>query len=173
MRDFQRQERVWQQALHRAEIFAIVNTGLAPFPVTGGTVFPSCRFTSCASISWRCPGFSFLFKPQPGAAPSGRHAAGRNAAFGNPRLRHDEYLDALRRAGRSCRVLWPSRIFKARPASSGGTSFDLQTIGEWLALFLTLMPVAVTLALLWKIKEAIFTSFFELETPTGARQPGT
>jgi hypothetical protein len=31
MRDFQRQERVWQQALHRAEIFAIVNTGLAPF----------------------------------------------------------------------------------------------------------------------------------------------
>src|SRR5580692_8455590 len=31
MRDFQRQERVWQQALDRAEIFAIVNTGLAPF----------------------------------------------------------------------------------------------------------------------------------------------
>jgi hypothetical protein len=36
-------------------------------------------------------------------------------------------------------------------------------IGEWFILFLTLMPVAVTLALLWKIKEAIFTSFFEME----------
>src|SRR5580658_10131426 len=31
LRDFQRQERVWQQALHRAEFFAVVNTGLAPF----------------------------------------------------------------------------------------------------------------------------------------------
>src|SRR5580658_6108822 len=31
MRDFQRQERVWQHALDRAELFAIVNAGLAPF----------------------------------------------------------------------------------------------------------------------------------------------
>src|SRR5580658_440528 len=31
LRDFQRQERIWQQALHRAEIFAILNTGFAPF----------------------------------------------------------------------------------------------------------------------------------------------
>ena len=31
LRGFQRQERVWQQALHRTEFFAIVNTGLAPF----------------------------------------------------------------------------------------------------------------------------------------------
>jgi hypothetical protein len=38
-----------------------------------------------------------------------------------------------------------------------------QRIGEWLILFLTLTAVAVTLALLWKIKEAIFTSLFELE----------
>ena len=40
---------------------------------------------------------------------------------------------------------------------------DIYVFGEWLILFLTLMPVAVTLALLWKIKEAIFTSFFEVE----------
>src|SRR5208282_1153312 len=31
MRDFQKQERVWHQALHQAELFALVNTGLAPF----------------------------------------------------------------------------------------------------------------------------------------------
>jgi hypothetical protein len=34
---------------------------------------------------------------------------------------------------------------------------------DCLVLFLTLMPIAMTLALLWKIKEAIFTSFFEIE----------
>jgi len=33
----------------------------------------------------------------------------------------------------------------------------------WLALFFALMPVAMTLALLWKIKEAIFTSLIETE----------
>jgi hypothetical protein len=57
---------------------------------------------------------------------------------------------------------WRSR-FSRRARLIGRHSFDLQTIGEWLVLFLTLMPVAVTLALLWKIKEAIFTSFFEIE----------
>ncbi len=40
---------------------------------------------------------------------------------------------------------------------------DPQTIGEWLILLLTLTSVAVTLALLWRIKEAIFTGLFELE----------
>jgi uncharacterized membrane protein YagU involved in acid resistance len=30
--------------------------------------------------------------------------------------------------------------------------------GIWLALFLILMPLAMTMALLWKIKEVIFTS---------------
>ena len=53
--------------------------------------------------------------------------------------------------------------FQAAPRLIGRHFFNLQAIGEWLALFLTLMPVAVTLALLWKLKEAILTSFFELE----------
>jgi hypothetical protein len=39
----------------------------------------------------------------------------------------------------------------------------LQEAGLWLALFCALMPVATTLALLWKIKEAIFTSLFNAE----------
>ena len=53
--------------------------------------------------------------------------------------------------------------FQGAPRLIGRHIVDLQTIGEWLVLFLTLMPTAVTLALLWKIKEAIFTSFFEIE----------
>jgi hypothetical protein len=53
--------------------------------------------------------------------------------------------------------------FHYAPRSIGRHFVDLQTLGEWLVLFLTLMPTAVTLALLWKIKEAIFTSFFEVE----------
>jgi hypothetical protein len=53
--------------------------------------------------------------------------------------------------------------FRDVPRLIGRHWFDLQIFGPWLILFLTIMPVAVTLALLWKIKEAIFTSFFEVE----------
>jgi hypothetical protein len=42
-------------------------------------------------------------------------------------------------------------------------SFALQETAVWFALFFALMPVAMTLALLWKIKEAIFASLFEVD----------
>jgi hypothetical protein len=35
--------------------------------------------------------------------------------------------------------------------------------GVWLALFLMLMPLAMTMALLWKIKEVIFSSLTNAE----------
>ena len=38
--------------------------------------------------------------------------------------------------------------------------------GLWLVLFLDLMPLAMTLAILWKIKEVIFLSIFEAEPLT-------
>jgi hypothetical protein len=53
--------------------------------------------------------------------------------------------------------------WRGAPRLIGRHWADLQILGEWLVLFLTLMPTAVTLALLWKIKEAIFTGFFEIE----------
>ena len=35
--------------------------------------------------------------------------------------------------------------------------------GLWFILFLSLMPLALTLAILWRIKEVIFQSLFEQE----------
>jgi hypothetical protein len=35
--------------------------------------------------------------------------------------------------------------------------------GVWMALFLMLMPLAMTMALLWKIKEVIFSSLTDAE----------
>jgi hypothetical protein len=32
--------------------------------------------------------------------------------------------------------------------------------GVWLVLFLVLIPVAMTMALIWKVKEVILTSIF-------------
>jgi hypothetical protein len=37
----------------------------------------------------------------------------------------------------------------------------LEPMQHWLVLFLVLLPVAVTMSLIWKIKEAVFNCVFE------------
>jgi hypothetical protein len=161
MRDFQRQERVWQQALHRAELFAIVNTGLAPF-LGWWHRFPYVPFYGACVIFLGASGFLFLMcvnqvlrrlaamLPDETLRQETRAFAAWNtwmlsAALAG--LSVDLVLTDLRGAPRLPASAWP----------------DAQRIGEWVILFLTLTSVAVTLALLWKIKEAIFTGLFELE----------
>jgi hypothetical protein len=53
------------------------------------------------------------------------------------------------------------RLWRAPVRLLGHFSFALQETALWFALFFALMPLAMTLALLWKIKEAIFSSLFE------------
>jgi hypothetical protein len=161
MRDFQRQERVWQQALHRAELFAIVNTGLAPF-LCWWHRFPYVPFYGACVIFLGASGYLFLMcvnqvlrrlaamLPDETLRLETRAFAAWNTwmlAAALAGLCVDLVLADLRGAPRLPAGHWP----------------DAQRIGEWLILFLTLTSVAVTLALLWKIKEAIFTGLFELE----------
>src|SRR5271156_2318508 len=61
MRDFQRQERVWQVALHRAGIFAIVNAGLAPF-LFWWHRFPAVPFYFVCVNFLAVSGFFFLLQ---------------------------------------------------------------------------------------------------------------
>jgi hypothetical protein len=39
----------------------------------------------------------------------------------------------------------------------------IDAFGLWIILFFVLMPLAMTMSLLWKIKEVIFSSVFETE----------
>jgi hypothetical protein len=161
MRDFQPQERVWHQALDRAEIFAIVNTGLAPF-LFWWHRFPTVAFYSVCVKFLAATGFLFLI--------CSNQVLRRLAA-----MLPDEMLRLetrtfttintwmLSAALGSLSVYLALTNFQGAPRPIGQRGLDMSMIGEWFILFLTLMPVAVTLALLWKIKEAIFTSFFEME----------
>jgi hypothetical protein len=161
MRGFQRQERVWHEALDHAEAFAIINTGLAPF-LYWWHRFPLVPFYFVCVNFLAVSGFLFLIHIN--------HVLRRLAA-----MLPDEMLRVETRTFASLNTWMLSGALGCLGASLalahfwgatrlfGGRFFNLQTIGEWLVLFLTLMPVAVTLALLWKIKEAIFTSFFEVE----------
>jgi hypothetical protein len=49
------------------------------------------------------------------------------------------------------------------PAAIGRIIVGDNPRGLWLILFMNLMPLAMTLAILWRIKEVIFTSIFEAE----------
>jgi hypothetical protein len=161
MRDFQPQERVWRQALDRAEIFAIVNTGLAPF-LFWWHRFPTVAFYSVCVKFIAATGFLFLI--------CSNQVLRRLAAMlpdETLRLETRTFTTIntwmLSAALGSLSVYLVLTDFQGAPRHIEQRGLDMSMIGEWFILFLTLMPVAVTLALLWKIKEAIFTSFFEME----------
>jgi hypothetical protein len=161
LRDFQRQERIWQQALHRAELFAIVNTGLAPF-LFWWHRFPFVPFYFVCVNFLSVSGYLFLMQLN--------QVLRRLAAMlPDEMLRTESRTFAAMNTWMLSAALGGLSVYLVLTGFHGtarliGRHFvDLQAIGEWLVLFLTLMPAAVTLALLWKIKEAIFTSFFEVE----------
>ncbi|HEV7926956.1 MAG TPA: hypothetical protein VGR14_16490 [Verrucomicrobiae bacterium] len=161
MRDFQPQERVWHQALDRAEIFAIVNTGLAPF-LFWWHRFPTVAFYSVCVKFLAATGFLFLIC-------SNQVLRRLSAMLPDETLRLETRTFTtintwmLSAALGSLSVYLALTDFQGVPRHIEQRGLDMSMIGEWFILFLTLMPVAVTLALLWKIKEAIFTSFFEME----------
>jgi hypothetical protein len=161
LRDFQRQERVWQQALHRADMFAIINTGLAPF-LFWWHRFPFVPFYFVCVNFLALSGYLFLIQLN----QTLRRLA---AMLPDEMLRTETRTFAAMNTWMLSAALGGLAVyllltdFQGAPRLIGRHFIDLQSIGEWLVLFLTLMPVAVTLALLWKIKEAIFTSFFEIE----------
>jgi hypothetical protein len=161
LRHFQPQERVWLQALHRAETFAIVNIGMAPF-LFWWRHFPSVPFFFACVNFLAVTGLLFLIEIN--------RVLRRLAA-----MLPDEML---RIETRTFTLLNTWLLSGALACLAGGLAlkhfqgpvrlmgprfFDVQLTVQWLMLFLTLMPAAVTEALLWKIKEAIFSGLFELE----------
>jgi hypothetical protein len=161
MRGFQRQERIWHQALNRAEAFAIVNIGLAPFLFWWHRRPFEPLYFVCVNLLAVC-GYLFLIQLN-------QVLRRLTAMLPDEMLRMETRTFTsmntwmLAAALGTLSIYFELTDFQGVPHSIGRHFIDLTALGEWLVLFLTLMPVAVTLALLWKIKEAIFTSFFEIE----------
>ncbi|HEY3914602.1 MAG TPA: hypothetical protein VGN61_08965 [Verrucomicrobiae bacterium] len=159
LRDFQKQERIWQQALHRADIFAIVNIGLSPF-LYWWHRFPSIHFYATSVELLAASGLLFLIQLN--------RVLRRLSA-----MLPDEMLRAETKTYTTCNIWMFLAVFaglclylKFRPTHMseiviGNFHFYPQERLMWFILFLTLMPVAMTMALIWKLKEAIFTGIFE------------
>jgi hypothetical protein len=160
LRAFQAQERIWQRALSRAEILAVLDAGLAPF-LYWWHKFPAIPlYAACVGLLF----FSSLFLLVQINCVLQRLCA----MLPDETLRAETklftvfniFLLAAFLAG--LLVYFLLTRLPALPGWLANWMDAADAAGIWLALFLILMPLAMTLALLWKIKEVIFSS---LTTP--------
>jgi hypothetical protein len=161
---FQRQERVWAHALDRAKLLAIVNIGLSPF-VFWWNQLPQIPFYFMAVGLLMLTGLLFLFTLN--------FVLQRLAA-----MLPDETLRMETRFFTSFNlyllvtVLAVAALYMALqqmdglPTVVGHLLQVLESSRQTLLVFVVLLPLAMTMTLIWKIKEVVLASVFE-----GAAQP--
>jgi len=161
MREFQKQERIWHQALHRAEILAVLNAGLAPF-LFWWHRFPQFSFYLACVFVLAFSGLLFLMQIN-------QLLRRLSAMLPDEALREETTMFTSLNTGLFLAALMGLVIYLGLawadllPAAIGKILTGENPAGQWLLLFMSLMPLAMTLAILWKIKEVIFASIFEAE----------
>ncbi len=155
---FQKQERVWIRALDRAKWLALINLGLSPFLFWWSNRPDVSFFAVAVELLSVCALFFLsnvnlvlyrlsVMLPDENLREETRHFTIINRMlvlgvliFGMAfflLVHHPEVFPAVSRL-----------VFLAAPS------------GLWIVLFLVLLPLAITLALIWKIKEVILDSVF-------------
>lgn len=155
---FQKQERLWRKALDRAKLAALVNIGLCPF-LFWWNRFPNQSFFGYGVTALALCGLIFLF----------------NLNFVLERLSAMLPDETLRQETKQFTILNRSLlialllltgiyVFLGRmPNIPLHFGILLETIGRsyfWILVFLLLLPLAMTMALIWKTKEVILDSVF-------------
>jgi hypothetical protein len=164
---FQRQERVWRAALDRARILSLINFGLSPFLYWHGQ-FPDNRFFTVALIVQAVSGVFFV-----GSLNQVLQRLGAMLPDEALRLEIKQFTALnlkLLVATLFCGVIyflidlsqkmpiWLERLL----VDIERTGFGFATIVLPLAMFV-LLPLAMTMALLWKTKEVILDNVFGAE----------
>jgi hypothetical protein len=169
---FQKQERVWRQSLERAKLAAIFSLGLSPF-LYWWCQLPEVFFFKLMAMGLVLSGLAFLYCLN--------LVLQRLAAMlPDETLRHETRLFTsvniyfllailvftsstflvilLRSATRFAGSHYMATLFKPVPQMVYFFLVDSGTL--WLMVLVVLLPLAITMALIWKIKEVILTSVF-------------
>ncbi len=156
---FQRQERIWVHALDRAKLLALVNVGLSPF-VFWWNQLPQVPFYFLAVGILMPSGLLFLF----------------NLNFVLQRLAAmlpDETLRIETRFFTSFNLYLLVTVLsfvalyvvlqqiESLPTLLARTLQAIDGSRQWLLVFAILLPLAMTMTLIWKIKEVVLASVFE------------
>jgi hypothetical protein len=159
--DFQKKERIWREALDRTKLLALVNFGLSPF-VYWFNRLPTVPFFSAAVLLLMVSGLLFLFNLN--------HVLQRLAA-----MLPDETLRTETRVFGNLNtsllsaimlvfgLLFALREINSLPQQVVNFLHTMEYVRYWLLVFLILLPMAMTMTLIWKIKEVIFASVFSYE----------
>ncbi len=163
---FQRQERVWRKALDRASLLALINLGLSPFLYWSSRV-PGNAFFSDMVLVMAATGLLFL-------ASLNLMLRRLGAMLPDEGLRSETSQFTvlnLNLLGVAL-ILGGAHIVLSRLPSLPLALRVLLVLlsnrgGFWLLILLipsVLLPLAMTMALLWKTKEVILESVFRAET---------
>jgi hypothetical protein len=160
---FQKQERVWQATLDRARILSLINLFLSPFLLWSNRI-PGNSFFAGMVLLMMFSGLLFL--------------ASLNSVL--QRLGAMLPDEALRQETRQFTTLNLNLVlltfliaiayyllghFRMLPTHFPAILFLLEH-GFWLPMFLVLLPLAMTMALLWKTKEVILDNVFSAKQPS-------
>lgn len=161
MGDFQKQERPWRNALDRAKLLGLVNLGLCPFLYWHNRMprepfFNTAVFVLVLSAVLFLYNLNVVLKQLGAMLPDEtlRHETGQFTALNRWLL--SLLLLLIVAYGLSLQLAPVTLEFGAR-------SVWLSQLGTWLLTFFALLPLAMTMALIWKTKETIFDSVFGSE----------
>ncbi len=156
--DFQKQERIWIAALDRACLCGLINVGLSPFLYWWNRVPDQALFIAMVELM-ALSGLAFLLLLNPVLWRL-------TAMLPDETLRIETKLfTSVNRyllIGSLAMVITYFLLIRLDQLPHQLMDFLmlLNRVSLWLVLFLILLPVAMTMALLWKIKEVILHSVF-------------
>jgi hypothetical protein len=170
---FQKQERVWMVSLERVKFVALVNVGAAPFLYWWGRIPSNPFFTVVVELLLlSCLVFLILLNPMLVRLTSMLPdetlrmetklfaALNRNILLGILVLLAAYFTMTHIDAGLPDQLMgWFLKI-SPLPHQANVIFYFLDRAGHWVLLFITLFPVAMTMALIWKVKEVILASVF-------------
>jgi len=173
---FQKQERIWINSLERVKIIALVNIGASPFLYWWSRI-PSNPFFTTILDGMLVTGLLFLLLLNP-------MLLRLTAMLPDETLRMETrlftslnrtiltfvlvilvaYLAMIRIApGSPERLISWLLMTLPLPHQAQMIFYFIDRAGLWLVLFPILFPIAMTMALIWKIKEVILASVFGTE----------
>ena len=161
MQSFQRQERVWRNALDRAKLIAMVNLGLSPFLFWWNGAPDEPLFEAAVAV---LSASALLFLLNLNLV-----LQRLSAMLPDETLRHEtRRFTALNRA----LLAWTLVLlvagfiltrFELLPTAPERSVALMERFSLGLLILFVLLPLAMTMALIWKIKETILESVFGAE----------